>query len=181
MQKIKFRNWASQGFTLIEFIVYTTLLAIVVIFLFRVLIGGLDSQGRGKAKEAVITDAISAINAIDFEIRHAYDIYDSTSDFASNPGQLSLLTRQEFVTGEREAYLDIFLNSEGSLCIKREKTGVKCITSDRTIITSLDFDEVVLTDDTENGVKTTITVEYDTTIEDNKVPFTIESFSQLRN
>ena len=171
----------NKGFTLIEFIVYMALFMIVIVFLFRVLIGGLDSQGRSKAKEAVITDAIAAVNAIDFEIRNGVDIYDSTSDYTSDPGQISVLTKQDFVSGEKNAYVDIFVNSDSRLCIRKERTGIRCITSDETVVTSLDFDEVVLTDDTEDGIKTIITLEYDTPIEDNRVPYTLESFTQIRN
>jgi len=113
---IKSRN-NSQGFSLMELVVYMALLIIVVVFLFQFLLSVLGSESRGNAREEVISNATIAINAIDFEIRHSESIYDPASDFISDPGQLSILSKKDLVAGEVDAYVDIFINSAGPLNI----------------------------------------------------------------
>lgn len=171
----------SLGFSLIELIVYMALLTIVIMFLFQFLISVLSSESRGSAREEVISNTTIAINAIDSEIRHGESIYDPTSDFVSDPGQLSMLSKKDRVAGEADAYVDIFVNSTGRLCIKKETSGTQCVTSENVVVTSLDFNKIELADSTEDGVRTSITLEYNTQDTDGKLPYSLESFSQLRN
>lgn len=176
MKLMKLKN----GFTLIEFIVYIAIFALMTLFLFEFLFGILSNQARGIAREAVINNANKAVSAINFEIRHAIRIYDSTSDFASTNGQLGLVTTLSLGSEEVETYLDIYINSSQQLCIKRELSGVNCFTSLDVKVTSLDFRKALLADGTESGVQTIITIEYDTANIDTKAPFTLQSFSRLR-
>jgi len=171
----------SRGFTLIEFIIYIAIFSLMTLFLFEFLFGILSNQARGIAREAVINNANKAISAVDFEIRHAMRIYDPTSDFISTSGQLSLVTILSLPARETETYLDIYVNSNQQLCIKRELSGANCITSNDVKVTSLDFQKALLADGTESGVQTIITIEYDTIDTDTKAPFTLQSFSRLRS
>jgi Tfp pilus assembly protein PilV len=172
---------AKDGFSLIEFVIYTALLAIVVMFLFQFLLGALSSESRSRVREEVLSNTIGAINTIDFEIRHGTSIYDPTSDFVSDPGQLSLFTKKDPVAGETDAYVDIFVDSEQRLCVRKEIAGTQCITSDNVVVTSLVFERIELADLTEDGVKTILSIEYNTTDPDRKMPFTLETFTQLRS
>src|SRR3989338_2162755 len=103
----------NYGFTIIEFIIYIALFAFVMLFLVQFLVGILASQVQTKAREEVINNAVSAINRIDFEVRHATRIYDPTSVFSSDNGQLSLVTPKDPGQDELETYVDIFLSDGG--------------------------------------------------------------------
>ncbi|MEX2145291.1 MAG: type II secretion system protein [Candidatus Spechtbacterales bacterium] len=167
----------KSGFTLIEFIIYIAIFAFVVLFLVQFLIGILSSQVRTKAREEVINNAVIAINRIDFETRHAGRVYDATSVFSSDNGQLGLVTPNNPSQGEQETYVDIFLSADGRLCTKREASGIMCFTSEKVVVTVLRFEKI----ETEpEGAKITITVEYNTAIEENKVPYTLETSMKVR-
>jgi len=180
-QVSSFKFQDRRGFSLIEFVIYTAIIALVILFLFEFLVGIVLNQARGKAREAVISTTSTVINTIDFEIRHASAIYDTTSNFTSSNGQLSLVSTQNLPTGETETYVDIFLNSNQEVCIKRETTGVACISTDKVNITSLSFEKVTLQDGTESGARTTISAQYDSNDADLNSSFTIWSFTRLRN
>ena len=179
--KFQVSGFKSRGFSLIEFVIYTGIIALVVLFLFEFLVGIVSNQSRGSAREAVITNAVTAINSIDFEVRNASYIYDATSVFGSSPGQLSLSTTQNLPEGETQTYVDLFVSMDQKLCIKRETSGVECITSDKVNVTNLQFTKVILTNAEESGIQTNITVEYDTNDSDLVTPFTLQSFARLRN
>lgn len=171
----------SKGFSLIEFVIYTAIIALVILFLFEFLTGIVINQSRAKAREAVITNATTAINVIDFEIRHANAIYDATSTFGVSPGQLSLNTTQNLPNDETGTYVDIYLDSNQRLCIKRESVGAQCVTSDKVNIIRLQFIKTTLQGGAEGGVQTNITVEYDTNDADLNALFTLQSFARLRS
>ncbi|MEX0877771.1 MAG: hypothetical protein WDZ40_02840 [Candidatus Spechtbacterales bacterium] len=171
----------SQGFSLMELIVYTALLAMVIMFLFQFLLGAVNSQSRGGSKDKLINNTISAMHAIDFQIRHSSDIYDATSDFVSDPGQLSLLSKKAGYPGETQAYLDIFVDSNERLCIKKENTGIQCLTSGGIVVASLDFSKVYLEDGTEDGILTALTLEYNPGGSGDILSHSVQSFTQMRN
>jgi len=172
---------AKEGFSLMEFVVYTALLVVVIMFLFQFLLGAVNSQRRGGSKEKIINNTINAMHAIDFEIRHASDIYDATSDLVSDPGQLSLLSKNAGYSGETEAYLDIFVDSDERLCIKKESTGTQCLTLVGISVASLDFSKVYLEDGTEDGILTALTLEYDAGGSSGVLSHSVQSFTQVRN
>jgi|SRR3989344_590171 len=167
----------NYGFTIIEFIIYIALFAFVMLFLVQFLIGILESQVQTKAREEVINNAVSAINRIDFEVRHSARVYDPTSVFSSDNGQLSLATRKDPGIEETETYVDIFLNDEGRLCTKREVSGIVCFTSEQVVVTALRFEKVEADPE---GAKVTITLEYNTEMQENKAPYTLETSVQTR-
>jgi len=171
----------ERGFTLIEFIVYTAIVSLIILFLFEFLTGIIVNQSKTRLREAVITNATIAINAIDSEIRHAGAVYSVTSAFGTSPVQLSLVTAKNLPNQETESYVDIFLDSDSRLCIKREIAGVQCVSSDRIKITNLQFNKASLSSGEDSGVQTILTVEYNTENPDLANTFTLQSFARLRN
>ena len=170
----------NSGFTIVEFIVYTAIFALVILFLTQLLIGLLAANVRGRAREATITNAITAVNAIDHEIRHAQALYLPTSDFTSSVGQLSLVTSDNLPAGETAIFVDIYVSADGRLCIKREVGGVVCVTSAEVNVTGLDFNRIQPGTGTE-GAQTIITLEYQTNDADNRVQWSLQSSTHVRN
>ncbi|MDX1535348.1 MAG: hypothetical protein R3346_01120 [Candidatus Spechtbacterales bacterium] len=164
-----------------EFVVYTALLGLILVFLFNFLLGIIGHQGKGKIREAVISNTTHVANTIDYEIRRAHQIYDSTSQFDVASGQLSLDTRNSVPNGESSTYVDIYLNSENQVCIRRESDGVVCLTTDNVNVTQLQFKKITLSDSSESGIQTNLTVEYNTNDPDQKLPMNIQTFTRLRN
>lgn len=170
----------SKGFTLTEFIVYTGIFAFVILFLAQLLIALLSSNARGRAREAVITNGITAIAAIELEIKHAVAVYEPTSDFDTSSGQLSLVTDYDLPSGETLGYVDIYLSDDGRLCIKKEISGISCITSDEIDVVALDFNIINPTIGS-RGAQTIITLEYRTPDLDNRAQFKIQSSATVRD
>jgi len=173
-------NVRERGFTLMEFVVYTAIFAIIVVLLVQLIVSVVVSNTRGKAREAVINNAVAAVNAIDLEIRHAQAIYDPTSNFTSSPGQLGLVSIHDLPDDESIAFIDIYINSDQHLCIKKESTGNLCVTSDEVNVTALNFTKIDLAGDLPDGIQTKITVEYVTNDADQRVSFDLQSSSNVR-
>lgn len=130
-----------RGFTLIELLVYTAVLALVLTLAVQFALGVFVSSAKSAAKEEVQVNAAAIIQAFDFESRHAQAVYTSTSDFISDPGQLSLVSTRELPTDETVAYLDMYLEG-GRFCMKRELTGISCVSSSGVEVTSLLFTRI---------------------------------------
>lgn len=171
----------EKGFTLIEFVVYTALFGLIIVFLFQFMLSVVSHQGRGKIREAVISNTTHVANTIDSEIRRAYGIYDPVSQFGVSGGHLSLATRGSLPSGESETYTDIYLSSDNKVCVKKESTGVVCITTPDVVVTQLEFQKITLSDGSESGIQTKLTIEYDTPDTDKKAPMSIQTFTRLRN
>ena len=131
-----------RGFTLIELLVYIAVLALVLTLAVQFALGVLEATAKSAAKEEVQVSAAAIIRAFDFEIRHAQSVYTSTSDFASDPGQLSLASLRQLPAEETVSYLDIYL-TEGKFCMKRELMGVSCVSSPGVEVTALTFARIV--------------------------------------
>lgn len=174
------RKNKHSGFTMVEFIVYTAMFALVVMFLIQLLLGVLSANARGKSREAVITNALLAVTRIDFEIRHAETVYDPTSDFVSSMGQLSLVRSFNLPANEVETYVDIYVSDDKRLCIKDEVSGIVCVTSNEVEVVGLDFNRIQPSAGPD-GVQTIVTLEYKTSDTDNRAQFSIQSSAHIRN
>lgn len=173
------RRFPQSGFTLVELIIYMGIFGIVIIFLSQFIISALLANAHGNAREAAINNAVVAINAIDFEVRHADALYEPTSAFGAD-GQLSLITSTNLPAGEPTGYVDIYVSDDERLCIKKDRLGVVCVTSDAVRVTSLQFTIIDPPTNERQGVQTLITVEYNTTDVDNKASFSLQSSSNVR-
>ena len=131
----------KKGFTLMELLIYVALFSLIVSLVFRFSLSLIDTTVRANAKEEVQVNAASLLKLFDFEVRGATEVYDSTSDFTGNPGQLSLVTTRGLPPYATETYIDIYLD-DGRLCTKHELTGVTCHTSEKVEVTSLEFEKI---------------------------------------
>ncbi|MEX0870092.1 MAG: prepilin-type N-terminal cleavage/methylation domain-containing protein [Candidatus Spechtbacterales bacterium] len=170
----------KSGFTLLELIVYTAIFSFVILALFQFLASILVSQARGGARDTVISNTINAVNLIDYEIRHSEGVYNPTSEFGTTSGQLSLVTRNDLPPAEDEAYVDIYVNSSGKLCMKKEISGVRCIMSGDVTVTKLEFTQILKNGEPE-GVRTSVEIEYTIPREPRRESFELNSFSKPRS
>lgn len=129
------------GFTLIELLVYVALLGIVITLTMQFTLGIVESSAKASAKEEVEANSARILQAFDFLTRQAESVYDPTSDFIGNPGQLSLVTSTNLPSDEARSYVDLYAD-DGKFCAKNEQSGVTCFTSTRTELTSLTFRKI---------------------------------------
>lgn len=131
----------QQGLTLIEVLVYVSVLAMVstVLILFTIRI--IKVNNRTQLTITALNNARSAVATITKEIRHANGVYTPTSTLSSHPGQLSLSTTEELPTDENTTYVDFYLDDE-RLYIKRESQSPQLIISEQFKITNLVFTSV---------------------------------------
>ena len=132
----------KNGFTLIELLVYVAVLAIIITLSVLFTLGIIEAAAKSAAKEEVQVNIANIIQSFDFEIRHAQALYVPTSDFIGDPGQLSFVSPRNLPANESETYVDMYLD-EGRFCLKREVSGVSCITSLGVEVTSLTFERIV--------------------------------------
>jgi prepilin-type N-terminal cleavage/methylation domain-containing protein len=169
----------TKGFTLIELLVYTALLAIVLSSTFLFAISIMTNTAKSSIRDNIHRSAANILRTFDFEVRHAESVYTPTSDFASNPGRLSLATTRNLPKGETRGYVDIY-EDNGRLCIKREISGVSCITSADMDVTSLSFVRIQQAGGQES-VQIRFTVQNDHVNADLQIPQTVQTTARLRS
>ncbi len=130
-----------KGFTLIELVVYVALLGIVVAGTMQFTLGIVETSAKASAKEEVEANSARILQTFDFLARQAESVYDPTSDFVGNPGQLSLVSSASLLPDEQQTFIDLYAD-DGRFCIKRERDGVSCLTTSRTELTSLAFTKI---------------------------------------
>lgn len=157
----KFKKTAfssSQGFTLVELLVYTFSLVIIsaVVVSFTIRFLGVNESSR-RSREA-LDNARRSLETIAGEIHNAKGIYTPTSTFATSPGQLSVETTRDTPSDETTTFADFYVDNE-SLYLKREGASAQLITSEKVKVTNLTF--TYLNGSTINpSVQTKITVVY---------------------
>lgn len=169
----------QAGFTLIEVLIYSAILAIVslvVIVFFNQLIGVNETARR--AREAT-DNARRGLDTISQEIRHAESIYTPTSTFGSSPGQLSLETTRDLPADHDKTYVDFYVDNE-QLFIKREGENEQRLTSEKVKVTNLTFTNL-------NGATTwpairiSLTIEYRDPVSGPKNQVTLLTTAVLRS
>lgn len=147
----------NQGFTFIEVLIYTILLAMIgaalTLFATRII----RQNAHAQITAQVLDNARGAMEEITREIRESNNVYTPTSVFDSSPGQLSLATAQNAPTGENESYVDFYVD-DGRLYRKREDTAAELITSEQVQLTNMTF-ELLNEANARPAVRITLTVE----------------------
>ena len=174
---MKLHKLQQKGFTLIEVLVYATLLAIIslVVLLFVNQLLGVNETTR-RARES-LDNARRALDTIAQEIRHADSIYTPTTVFNTNPGQLSLATIRDLPDGEILTYADFYVDNN-SLYLKREGQSDQILTSEKVKVTNLTF--VNNNTGGSDAVRISITIEYKDPIHGSKNAVTLTSTAVLR-
>jgi len=147
-----------RGFTLVELIIYIAVLSVILVLIVMFTLNVIEASAKSAAKEEVQTNTATVLQAFDFIIRDAQSVYDPTSNFAGDPGQLSLVTTRYLSPDEATSHMDIYLY-DGRFCVKREYAGVTCMTSSRVELTSLTFSEITQSNGAES-VQMNFTIRY---------------------
>jgi type II secretory pathway component PulJ len=126
------------GFSLLEVLVYISLLTVVGLALVGFATRIIRSNSEAQLKAQVLDNARSAMALMTKEIRHANGVYDPTSTLLSHPGQLSLATTFDPPADEQETYVDFYLDDE-RLYRKREGSAAELITAEKVRVTNLTF------------------------------------------
>lgn len=154
----------KQGFTLIEVVIYIGLVAIIGIVLTSFATRMIRSNSNAQFTTEALNNARGAAGAITREIRHARGVYYPTSVFDTHPGQLSLATRENLPAGEKETYVDFYVD-DNRLYLKRENEAAQLLTSQNVQVTNLVFTQLN-TGVSASAVRVEITVAPDTQVAD---------------
>ncbi|MCH8821840.1 prepilin-type N-terminal cleavage/methylation domain-containing protein [Patescibacteria group bacterium] len=176
--QLNFVKKNSDGFTLIEVLIYATIFVIigVVISSYFIQIVSVTETSR-RARESN-DNASRAMNVITQEIRHATAVYTPTSKFGTNSGQLSLETTRDLPDEENTTYVDFYLDDEG-IYLKREDQVEELLTSEKVKVTNFTFTH--LTGGTDTSVQVNLTVEYIDAASGPKTPVTLTQTASLRS
>ncbi len=115
-----------RGATLLETIIYITLLAIVVSLVAVSSEQALNLYSYAKIRGGALENAQQAAGLIKREVRAASGIYNPTSVFGANPSQLSLETTNNLPEDELTTFVDFYVDDE-RLFIKREGSAPELV------------------------------------------------------
>lgn len=171
----------NQGFTLIELVIYIGTFAIIITVLTLFVFNLINIQAKTRIKKEVLENSQRAMEIMLWEIKHAQQIYNPTSSFSSNPGQLSLVTSQNTPSGEMLTYVDFYLDDDNRLSLKREGIQAEALTSEKINIRNLVFS--YLTDGINQSIRIELSATYN--IPEGKPEYqattTLISSANLRN
>ena len=129
---------SGGGFTLIEVLVYITVLILIVTAIFSFLIWSIRSSAKARVMRETSDNVWRAMYNMVYEIREAKAVYFPTSTST----QLSLEAIRYLPVNERTTYIDFYLCGT-QLCMKKESHNPIALTSDNVEVTSLVFTPVV--------------------------------------
>ncbi|OHA66408.1 MAG: hypothetical protein A2672_01245 [Candidatus Wildermuthbacteria bacterium RIFCSPHIGHO2_01_FULL_49_22b] len=130
-------NVRERGFTIIEFVVYIAVLAILGGSTSTLFLWTLKVHTKAQVLQETVVSSERALEFIMHEVREAEALYLSTT----TPNQLSLETKASAPLGETAGFLDFFLCGT-ALCVKQEEQGPVALTPDTVEVTNLSFTPV---------------------------------------
>lgn len=124
-----------KAFSLIEVMIYSALLAVVVLVLSQLTLNALTSYRTAKIREDLIISSSRVLENFLRESRSASKVYLPTSVLDNDLGELSLKTSfQPLNKNEPETYVDIY-SASGQIWIKREGESPQPLTGSGLIAT----------------------------------------------
>ena len=128
----------SQGFTMVEMIVYMGALVLLIGTVATLLLWMVRANNQVHVRNEAVANVEHALSQMTNEVREAQSVYTPTMTTSS---QLSLQTRKNVLASEDFTYIDFFLCGT-RLCVKRESQAPQAITSENIEIQSLEFTQV---------------------------------------
>ena len=128
----------QKGFSMIEAVIYSALLAVVVSTAIYFMTYIFDAYKKVFAQREVMSNVQFALDLITEETRFAKNIYTPTSTFANDNGQLSIETNQNPPTGETATFIDFYLDN-GRIYMKRESQTEIPLTSNQVKVNKMRF------------------------------------------
>ncbi len=119
-QVSSFKFHDKKGFSIIEAVIYSALLAVLILVLSQLTLSAITSYRTARIKEDLIISSGRVLENFLRESRNASKVYLPTTVFDNDLGELSLATSfQPLDKTEPETYTDIYL-AGGQVWIKRE-------------------------------------------------------------
>lgn len=159
-QKSKKKNWLLyiHGFSLIEIIIYTALIALVSIFVINSLIRVVDAYNHARAEGEVITNARGILDTVTETIAFSQEAYVPTSRFNVDLGQLSLISPAATTTGHTTSYIDFYIDG-GRLWRRQEGQMAEALSAASVMVSRFRLEHIIQKFGRE-AVRITLTVDY---------------------
>ena len=124
----------NTGFTIIEFMTYIAVLAILGGAIATLFLWTLQAHTKSQVLQETTSAAQIAMDRIIHEVRESDGLYLATTSAT----QVSLKTTASVPSGETTGFVDFFL-CDKALCVKREKQAPLALTPNTVEVTSLSF------------------------------------------
>ncbi len=167
----------GRGFTLVELLMYFGMFVILITAITTFSIISIKTIRKNQIKKEVVSATHSAMRTMLYEIKAATGVYNPTSKFDINPGQLSLQTIQDLPAGENLTYADFYIDSNNNLYLKRENSASQILISDKLKISNLEFK--YLSSSTES-IKINLTIEYNSSNPEYQYSYDLTSSANIR-
>lgn len=131
----------TKGFSLLETVVYVGLLGAMAIFVSNSLLQMTSTYQRVVAEREALSGARMLLETITRNIAEAQEVYEPTSRFDSDAGQLSLVTVSEVQPEHTTAYVD-FWQDNGVLLMRAEGSATTTLSSPAVRVSKLRFEHV---------------------------------------
>lgn len=136
----KTNQQSITGFTLIEVLVYISILVILGTTVIAFFTWALNANAKITSRQTVLDSADRVLRIITDELHNSEGIYLPTSTLNNDIGQLSLVTRQNLPSDENSTYHDIFLDpNQHTVYLKKETTVAFPITNNEVSVEQLKF------------------------------------------
>lgn len=133
---------SDQGFTLMEILVYVSIVVIVAGAITGFGVWAMRVGAKLKAGNDVMDNARRAMEVMTYEIKKSAGVYAPTSVFGAGPGQLSLEQSTTSLPGEESTFVDFFRCGQ-ALCLKREGVAPVVLTNEKVVLTDLVFNQML--------------------------------------
>lgn len=144
-----------SGFTLIETLIYVTIIGAIITSFISFSLSVSDTRGKAYVVSEVQANTRVALSAIESRIKKADDVNVANSTFGTDPGYLSL-TMASSTLNPTIIALD---QDDGVLVIKEGAYATTSITSTEVNVTNLVFTNLTASTTREN-IRVEVTVEY---------------------
>ena len=167
----------TKGLTLIEILIYISIFVVLITIITIFAINFTEAIAKIKIKKEISLATYSVMNIMLYEIKRANSIYNPTSIFNANPGQLSLETSQELPEGEQITYIDFYLDNNNKIYIKRENQNPQILIPENLRVTNLKFAYLASSSE---SVKIDLTLEYETLSQKYQYSYSLSSSASIR-
>ncbi|MFH1129389.1 MAG: hypothetical protein V1686_01480 [Patescibacteria group bacterium] len=166
-----------QAFTIIELLMYLSVFVILITVITVFAITSIKTVHKNQTKKEVSSAAYSIMRLMLLEIKTATSVYNPTSLFNTNLGQLSLETTTGLPVGERLSYVDFYFDDNNDFYLKRDGQEPQLLISDKLKVTSLEFLYIASISE---SIKINLTVEYNTTNPEYQFSYNLSSMAVTR-
>lgn len=141
MRHIAHKSARFSGISMLELVIYLGMLGVFTVFIVATLMKIVRTYDRVRAQREVVSNGRLVTEAMIQQIGSAQAIYEPTSVFGSNTGQLSIVTPVSPSAEEIVNRVDFWLDN-GRVWMRKEGSATTSITSPSVRVNQLRFDQV---------------------------------------